>query len=65
METDALGYPKRNEGERYMYQGRIFTVIKNNGLTVLCPCADSLDVRYDDNDEDATINNNPAFERVN
>lgn len=65
MDYDAVGYPKRYAGERYLFAGRIFTIIENLGLMVLCPCPDSLSVRYDDNDEEAVIENNDKFERVN
>jgi hypothetical protein len=65
MELDAVGIPVRYTGERFQYQGRIFTVVKNLGLMVLCPCPDSLAVRYDDTDEDATIENSKDFQRIN
>ncbi len=64
METDAVGYPVRNAGERFQYQGRIFIIVENLGLMVLCPCPDSLLVRYDDTDEDATIENSNDFQRI-
>jgi len=65
LEKDAVGFPVRNAGERYQFEGRIFTIVENLGLTVLCPCPDSLRVRYEDNDEETMIENSDMFERVN
>ena len=65
MDVDAVGLPKRCPGERFLLNGRIFTIIENLGLAVICPCPDSLHVRYEDNDEDAVIENDILFERIN
>ncbi len=65
METDAVGYPKRYAGEQYVRYGRLFTIIENKGLMVLCPCPDSLLVRFADTNEETLIDNSNEFIRFN
>jgi hypothetical protein len=65
METDAAGYTKRYAGEQYVRYGRLFTILANKGLSVLCPCPDSLLVRFEDTQEETLIDNSNEFVRFN
>lgn len=58
---DAKGYPMRFPTDRIKVEGRWATIVANDGLLMLCPCADALFIRYDDNGELDLITND-AFE---
>ncbi len=61
-DTDAYGYPKRHAGQRFSINGRRFTIIKNLGLMVLCPCPDNLLVHFDDAVNQEIIENSNQFQ---
>lgn len=61
METDAYGYPKRYAGQVFKLDHRIFIILENLGLTVLCPCPDSLKVRFLDTGAEVLIDNSNEF----
>lgn len=48
---DASGHPMRFTTDRIKINGRWATIVANDGLLMLCPCPDTLFVRYDDTGE--------------
>ena len=56
METDVVGYPKRNAGDKLVINGYQTIVIENQGLAVLCPCPDTLLVQWPDGSQSLVQN---------
>jgi hypothetical protein len=59
-ETDLMGFPKRKFGDRIIINVKKAIVIENMGLTVLCPCTDSLRIAFEGGRE--SVIDNASFE---